>query len=82
MGDNPAVIFRGIVGSRAYGTANAASDLDVMLLFVPSARCRRYGFTCVLSHITFIKHQKHRDDCGLLGDGMERRDVSGNFTPI
>ena len=26
--DNPSVIFRGIVGSRAYGTANAQSALD------------------------------------------------------
>ena len=27
--DNPAVIFRGIVGSHAYGTANAQSDTDI-----------------------------------------------------
>ena len=32
--DNPAVIFRGIVGSHAYGTANAASDTDVRGVFV------------------------------------------------
>ena len=31
---NPAVIFRGIVGSHAYGTANAASDTDVRGVFV------------------------------------------------
>ena len=35
---NPAVIFRGIVGSRAYGTANAQSDTDTRGVFVvPSA---------------------------------------------
>ncbi len=35
--DNPAVIFRGIVGSRAYGTANAQSDTDIRGIFtVPS----------------------------------------------
>ena len=35
--DNPAVIFRGIVGSHAYGTANAQSDTDVRGVFaVPS----------------------------------------------
>ena len=32
--DNPSVIFRGIVGSHAYGTANAASDTDVRGVFV------------------------------------------------
>ena len=32
--DNPAVIFRGIVGSRAYGTANAQSDTDTRGVFV------------------------------------------------
>ena len=32
--DTPAVIFRGIVGSHAYGTANAASDTDVRGVFV------------------------------------------------
>lgn len=32
--DNPPVIFRGIVGSHAYGTANAASDTDVRGVFV------------------------------------------------
>jgi predicted nucleotidyltransferase len=36
--DNPSVIFRGIVGSRAYGTANAQSDTDTRGIFiVPSA---------------------------------------------
>ena len=34
VADNPAVIFRGIVGSHAYGTANAASDTDVRGVFV------------------------------------------------
>ena len=35
---NPSVIFRGIVGSRAYGTANAQSDTDTRGIFVvPSA---------------------------------------------
>ena len=35
---NPAVIFRGIVGSHAYGTANADSDVDTRGIFVvPSA---------------------------------------------
>lgn len=35
---NPSVIFRGIVGSRAYGTANANSDTDIRGIFVvPSA---------------------------------------------
>lgn len=35
--DNPAVIFRGIVGSHAYGTANAQSDVDMRGIFtVPS----------------------------------------------
>ena len=35
---NPLVIFRGIVGSRAYGTANANSDTDIRGIFVvPSA---------------------------------------------
>ena len=31
---NSAVIFRGIVGSRAYGTQNANSDTDVRGIFV------------------------------------------------
>ena len=35
---NPAVIFRGIVGSHAYGTANAASDTDVRGVFVVPSR--------------------------------------------
>ena len=36
--DNPAVIFRGIVGSRAYGTATPESDTDLRGVFVvPSA---------------------------------------------
>ena len=36
--DNTSVIFRGIVGSRAYGTANANSDTDIRGVFVvPSA---------------------------------------------
>ncbi len=36
--DNPSVIFRGIVGSRAYGTSNAQSDTDTRGVFVvPSA---------------------------------------------
>lgn len=36
--DNPLVLFRGIVGSRAYGTQNANSDTDVRGIFVvPSA---------------------------------------------
>ena len=30
---NPAVIFRGIVGSRAYGTSNAQSDVDTRGVF-------------------------------------------------
>ena len=35
---NPSVIFRGIVGSHAYGTANANSDTDIRGIFVvPSA---------------------------------------------
>ena len=35
---NPLVIFRGSVGSRAYGTANANSDTDIRGIFVvPSA---------------------------------------------
>ena len=29
VADNPIVLFRGIVGSRAYGTQNANSDMDV-----------------------------------------------------
>ena len=32
--DNPLVIFRGIVGSHAYGTANAQSDVDTRGVFV------------------------------------------------
>ena len=32
--DNPLVLFRGIVGSRAYGTQNANSDTDVRGIFV------------------------------------------------
>ena len=36
--DNPAVIFRGIVGSHAYGTANAASDTDMRGVFVVPSR--------------------------------------------
>ncbi len=32
--ENPSVIFRGIVGSRAYGTANAQSDTDTRGIFV------------------------------------------------
>ncbi len=36
--ENPAVIFRGIVGSRAYGTATPESDTDLRGVFVvPSA---------------------------------------------
>ena len=35
---NPAVIFRGIVGSHAYGTANAASDTDMRGVFVVPSR--------------------------------------------
>ena len=31
---NPSVIFRGIVGSRAYGTANANSDTDIRGIFI------------------------------------------------
>lgn len=31
---NPAVIFRGVVGSHAYGTANEGSDVDTRGLFV------------------------------------------------
>ena len=38
VSDNPIVLFRGIVGSRAYGTQNANSDTDVRGIFVvPSA---------------------------------------------
>ena len=36
--DNPSVIFRGIVGSRAYGTANAQSDTDTRGIFVVPSR--------------------------------------------
>lgn len=40
--DNPLVLFRGIVGSRAYGTQNANSDMDVRGIFVvPSAEYAR-----------------------------------------
>ena len=40
--DNPLVLFRGIVGSRAYGTQNANSDTDVHGIFVvPSAEYAR-----------------------------------------
>ena len=35
--DNPAVIFRGIAGSHAYGTANAQSDTDIRGVFVAPA---------------------------------------------
>ena len=36
--DNPSVIFRGVVGSHAYGTANEHSDVDTRGIFVvPSA---------------------------------------------
>ena len=35
---NPSVIFRGIVGSHAYGTANAASDTDIRGVFVVPSR--------------------------------------------
>ena len=34
IADNPIVLFRGIVGSRAYGTQNANSDTDVRGIFV------------------------------------------------
>ena len=38
IADNPIVLFRGVVGSRAYGTQNANSDTDVRGIFVvPSA---------------------------------------------
>ena len=38
IADNPIVLFRGIAGSRAYGTQNANSDTDVRGIFVvPSA---------------------------------------------
>ena len=40
--DNPFVLFRGVVGSRAYGTHNANSDTDVRGIFVvPSAEYAR-----------------------------------------
>ena len=40
--DNPLVLFRGIVGSRAYGTQNANSDTDVRGIFaVPSVEYAR-----------------------------------------
>ena len=36
--DNPSVVFRGVVGSHAYGTANEHSDVDTRGIFVvPSA---------------------------------------------
>lgn len=42
VADNPIVLFRGIVGSRAYGTQNANSDMDVRGIFVvPSAEYAR-----------------------------------------
>ena len=34
VADNPIVLFRGIVGSRAYGTQNANSDTDVRGIFI------------------------------------------------
>ncbi len=38
VADNSIVLFRGIVGSRAYGTQNANNDTDVRGIFVvPSA---------------------------------------------
>lgn len=40
--DNPRVLFRGITGSRAYGTQNANSDTDIRGIFVaPSAEYAR-----------------------------------------
>ena len=40
--DNPIVLFRGIVGSRAYGTQNANSDRNVRGIFVvPSTEYAR-----------------------------------------
>ena len=40
--DNPRVLFRGISGSRAYGTQNANSDTDIRGIFVaPSAEYAR-----------------------------------------
>ncbi len=33
VADNPIVLFRGIVGSRAYGTQNANCDTDVRGIF-------------------------------------------------
>ena len=40
--DNPRVLFRGIVGSRAYGTQNEYSDTDIRGIFaVPSAEYAR-----------------------------------------
>lgn len=42
IADNPVVLFRGIVGSRAYGTQDANSDTDVRGIFVaPSAAYAR-----------------------------------------
>ena len=42
VADNPIVLFRGIVGSRAYGTQNANRDTDVRGIFVvPSAEYAR-----------------------------------------
>ena len=42
VADNPIVLFRGVVGSRAYGTQNANSDMDVRGIFVvPSAEYAR-----------------------------------------
>ena len=41
VADNPIVLFRGIVGSRAYGTQNANSDTDVRGIFVVPSRLRK-----------------------------------------
>ena len=42
VADNPIVLFRGIVGSRAYGTQNANSDMDICGIFVvPSTEYAR-----------------------------------------
>ena len=49
--DNSLVLFRGIVGIRAYGTQNANSDTDVRGIFVVPSDCDRAAVDALLAAV-------------------------------
>lgn len=66
--DNPLVLFRGIVGSRAYGTQNANSDTDVRGIFVvPSAEYARLAQPTFDEIMTFADEKR-----GIIEGGKSR----------